>query len=86
MGSFIARLRNIPEPKSNCPLMNRNHFLHIANINIIVSLTKIRELHGGFKSVCDHFSINLTEFEQIFNANEATFAIWDTDNNGLYYI
>jgi hypothetical protein len=52
-----------------------------------VSLSKIRELHGGFKSVCDNFSINLTEFEQIFNgANEATFALWDTDHNGIVHL
>ena len=47
-----------------------------------MSLAKIRELHGGFKSICDNFAINLTEFENIFSSNEATFAIWDTDNNG----
>jgi hypothetical protein len=49
------------------------------------SLAKIRELHGGYKSICDNFAINLTEFEHIFSSNEgneATFKIWDTDNNG----
>lgn len=56
--------------KTNCPLIN-------------LSLAKIRELHGSFKSVCDNFAINLTEFENIFSQNEATFAIWDADNNGL---
>ena len=45
-------------------------------------LAKIRELHGSFKSICDNFAVNLTEFESIFSSNEATFAIWDTDNNG----
>jgi hypothetical protein len=49
---------------------------------INLSLSKIRELHGGFKSICDNFAINLTEFETIFSSNESTFAIWDTDNNG----
>ena len=49
-----------------------------------LSLSKIRELHGGFKSICDNFAINLTEFENIFASNEATFAIWDTDNNGIF--
>lgn len=33
--------------------------------------------------MCDTFSIDLSEFEQIFGSNEAMFAIWDTDNNGL---
>lgn len=48
-----------------------------------MSLAKIRELHGGFRSVCDNFAINLTEFESIFQSNKATFGIFDTDNNGL---
>ncbi len=50
-----------------------------------MSLAKIRELHGGFKSICDNFAINLTEFENIFSSNEATFAIWDADNNGNHF-
>jgi hypothetical protein len=49
----------------------------------IVSLAKIREYHGGFTSVCDAFSINLTEFEQIFSLTETTFNVFDTDHNGL---
>ncbi len=53
------------------------------NAIFLVSLAKLREYHGSFKSVCDIFSIDLTEFEQIFGANEDSFQIWDTDNNGL---
>ena len=56
--------------KTSCQLIN-------------LSLAKIRELHGSFKSICDNFAMNLTEFETIFSSNEVTFAIWDTDNNGL---
>lgn len=37
---------------------------------INLSLSKIKELHGSFKSVCDNFAINLTEYETIFNSNE----------------
>lgn len=33
--------------------------------------------------MCDNLSIDLTEFEQIFGANESSFKIWDTDENGL---
>lgn len=33
--------------------------------------------------MCDNLSIDLTEFEQIFGANESSFIIWDTDENGL---
>ena len=46
-------------------------------------MAKIREYHGGFTSVWDAFSINLTEFEQIFSLTETTFNIFDTDHNGL---
>ena len=48
-----------------------------------MSLSKLREFHGSFKSVCDNFSIDFTEFEQIFGANESVFVIWDIDTNGL---
>ena len=37
---------------------------------INLSLAKIRELHGGFKSICDNFAINLTEFETIFTSTD----------------
>jgi len=53
MGSYLSIMPSGNELKSNCPLLN-------------LSLAKIRELHGGFKSVCDNFAINLTEFETIF--------------------
>ena len=55
--------------KTSCTLIN-------------LSLAKIRELHGGFKSICDNFAVNLTEFETIFSASEQMFSIFDTDNNG----
>jgi hypothetical protein len=75
MGNFLTEVKAIQaasgtgELKTTCPLVN-------------MSLAKIRELHGSFKSICDNFAINLTEFENIFSHNEATFAIWDSDNNG----
>lgn len=45
----------------------------------------MREYHGSFKSVCDTFAIDLSEFDQIFNLEkkEEAFKVWDTDNNGL---
>jgi len=46
-------------------------------------LGKIREYLGSFKSVCDTFSIDLTEYDNIFSSNETSFKIWDTDNNGI---
>jgi hypothetical protein len=70
MGSFLSYVSAQGELKTSCQLIN-------------YSLAKIRELHGSFKSICDNFAVNLTEFETIFSSNEVTFAIWDTDNNGL---
>ena len=72
MGNFIQFVNSLGDLRTICPLIN-------------LSLSKIRELHGGFKSVCDNFAINLTEFETIFTIGEpeAVFSIWDTDNNGL---
>ncbi|CAD8183513.1 unnamed protein product [Paramecium pentaurelia] len=69
MGQFLGHLQNAQPPQSN-PLLNN-------------SISKLREYHGSFQSVCDTFSIDLTEFEQIFGSNETMFQIWDTDNNGL---
>ena len=46
-------------------------------------MAKLREYHGAFKSICDTFSIDLSEFQNIFNGPETEFKIWDTDNNRL---
>lgn len=46
-------------------------------------MAKLREHHGSFKSICDNFSIDITEFEQIFGNKTTGFEIWDEDNNGL---
>lgn len=51
--------------------------------NLIEGLSKIRDYHGSYKSISDTFSIDLTEFVQIFGSNESAFVIWDTDDNGL---
>lgn len=71
MGNFLKQVGLQGDLKTICTLINH-------------SLAKIRELHGGFKSVCDNFAINLTEFETIFASGERMFSIWDTDNNGKY--
>lgn len=50
MGNFISSLElQEYQPLPN-PLLNS-------------SLSKLREYHGSFKSVCDTFSIDLTEYE-----------------------
>jgi len=48
-----------------------------------ISLSKLREFHGSFKSVCDNFSIDESEFSHIFNCDYNVFKLWDTDENGL---
>ena len=53
------------------------------NIRLQVSLPKLREFHGSFKSVCDNFSIDESEFAHIFNCDYNVFKMWDTDENGL---
>jgi hypothetical protein len=70
MGNFLKQVKQQREIKPNSPLLG-------------LSLSKVRELHGSFKSVCDNFAINLTEYETIFNSNETSFSFWDTDNNGM---
>ena len=69
MGHFLSNVGRKEEVKTVCPMIS-------------LSLSKIRELHGSFKSICDNFAINLTEFETIFASDERTFGIFDNDNNG----
>ena len=43
------------------------------------SLTKLREYHGCFKSICDTFAINNQDFDKIFGLQENSrqnFEIW----------
>ena len=70
MGSNLSQIDNNTHQKDNSPLLN-------------ITLSKLREFFGSFKSVCDNFSIDLIEFEQIFGANESSFVVWDVDKNGL---
>ena len=70
MGSNLSQIDNNTHQKDNSPLLN-------------ITLAKLREFFGSFKSVCDNFSIDLIEFEQIFGANESSFVVWDVDKNGL---
>jgi microtubule-associated protein-like 5 len=55
----------------------------LTNPLLSTSLSKLREYYGSFKSVCDTFSIELTEYDNIFSSNETSFKIYDTDDNGL---
>jgi len=71
MGNFMTFVNSLGELKTICSLIN-------------LKLSKIREFHGTFKSLCDTFAINFTEFEIIFNENYTIFAIWDTDGTGKF--
>jgi len=46
-------------------------------------LSKLREYHGSFKSICDDFTLDLSDFEEIFGVDKESFAIWDTDRTEL---
>ncbi|KAL4455920.1 hypothetical protein ABPG73_008674 [Tetrahymena malaccensis] len=50
------------------------------------ALSKLREYHGSFKSVCDTFAIEQNEFDQILgqpDKSQELFQLWDRDKNGL---
>ena len=66
MGSYLSSIPSGSELRSNCKLTG-------------LSLAKIRELHGSFKSICDNFCINQTEFEKIFSGNLSSFLLFDSD-------
>lgn len=63
--------------------MKMNSFRKNTSPLLNVTLSKLRDYHASFKSICDNFSMDLSEFEHIFGASESAFVIWDTDNNGL---
>jgi microtubule-associated protein-like 5 len=43
----------------------------------------LEEYYGSFKSVCDNFSIDESEFSHIFSCDYNIYKLWDTDKNGL---
>ena len=77
MGTSISTIKTNAFRRNSSLLLNGS-----SEINS-VKLAKLRDYHASFKSVCDNFSIDLTEFEHIFGVGESAFVIWDTDNNGL---
>lgn len=75
MGNYLQTFKEIPQPFAAAPLLQSKLYL--------VSLSKVRELHGMFKSVCESYALTYTEFEQIFAVGESSFQLWDTDKNGI---
>ena len=45
----------------------------------IVSIEKVKKLHGIFKSICEGFSINQADYAQLFEKDQETFSVWDTE-------
>ncbi|CAG9335031.1 unnamed protein product [Blepharisma stoltei] len=70
MGNTLKALKDPTKPAAITGMMQN-------------SLSKIRELHGAFKSICDNFAMSITEFDQIFGTGESSFMVWDTDKNGI---
>ena len=54
----------------------------------LTQIYTLKEYIANYQMVCESFSINYSEFEQIFetlddNMCQKEFRLWDTDNNGL---
>ena len=78
MGNFVDRLKN--EYKS-IDLDNESSLK-------LSQIYTLKEYLANYQMICESFSINYSEFEQIFetlddNLSQKEFRIWDTDNNGL---
>ena len=74
MGNFISAIQQHLSPE----------IVLACNLNMVKEpISRVRELHNGFKMLCESFAVSLKEFEQIFCMSEAVFSVWDTDSNGL---
>jgi len=70
MGAILSQLKQYAKQRRLTPLLG-------------ISLSKLREYHGSFKSICDDFTLDLSDFEEIFGVDKESFAIWDTDGTEL---
>jgi hypothetical protein len=43
------------------------------------SWMKLREYYASFKLICDTFTIDSTQFSQIFGPSVNTFVVWDVE-------
>ena len=75
MGNFIMTMQENTSPDT----------VVIASNSSVVKeqISRVRELHMGFRMLCESFAVSLKEFQQIFSMSEAVFSVWDTDSNGL---
>lgn len=81
MGIFIDKVKIETE---KIEIISATSFKNCIIIyNNKVSLSKLGEFYANYKMICETFSINFTEFEQIFGNIQNEFVLWDHDNNGL---
>lgn len=69
MGNNIQKLERSKEFELSSPLLQE-------------SIEKLKEYYSSFKNISDDYTINLTQYEQIFSMDEASFRIWDAENYG----
>lgn len=43
----------------------------------------LHDFYSSYKTVCDNFTLDMTEFEQIFGLDQTVYAIWDPLGEGL---
>ena len=78
MGNFVDKMRN--EYKT-IDLENESTLK-------LTPIYTLKEYLANYQMICESFSINFSEFEQIFETFNDTlcqkeFRLWDSDNNGL---
>lgn len=47
------------------------------------SSSKLIEYYSFFKSICEGYSISISEYTQIFGCNQLSFAVWDIKGRGM---
>ncbi|MDR3549155.1 MAG: hypothetical protein P4M11_13000 [Candidatus Pacebacteria bacterium] len=48
-----------------------------------MNIARVQKIHSAFKNLCESFTINFTEYSQLLGETEASFAVWDSDANGI---
>lgn len=43
----------------------------------------LHEFYASYKAICDGYTINLMQFEQIFSLDQTVFSIWDSQDEGV---
>jgi len=72
MGNSLSLIKEIPIAKANSCLTKQ-------------SISRVKEMFGGFKNLCESYALSYIEFEQIFDGDKAAFALWDDDQNGMLH-